>query len=97
MKMRTLTAAATLAIGLQQPANSQVIVDMALVTCKQYLTMEADQAEVLGAWMGGYFSASKDLNVVDLRYVDRNLKKLSSYCKSRKNETLMNAIQKTAR
>ncbi|RDJ27239.1 hypothetical protein DWF00_09625 [Bosea caraganae] len=78
-------------------AHSQVILDMTLVTCKQYRGMSANHAEVLGAWMGGYFHAANNITMLDLRYVDRNLKKITAYCKSHRNETLMSAVEKVAR
>jgi hypothetical protein len=45
----------------------------------------------------GYFSAKKNLDVVDLRYVNSNTKKVPSYCKKMPKETLMTAIQENAR
>jgi acid stress chaperone HdeB len=47
--------------------------------------------------MSGYFSASKDINMVDFRYIERNVKKITSYCKSHRSETLMTAVEKNAR
>ena len=52
---------------------------------------------VLCNWMSGYFSASKNLNVLDFGYVERNRKVVGSYCKKRPGETLMGAIQRNAR
>ncbi|MEZ0063124.1 hypothetical protein ACVII1_000589 [Bradyrhizobium elkanii] len=47
--------------------------------------------------MSGYFSASKNLTVVDFRYVERNGKVIGKYCKSHKADTVMNAMQKNWR
>lgn len=96
--MKTVSLAlASMLIFASGAAHSQVILDMTLVTCKQYRTMKADRAEVLGAWMGGYFNAANNINMLDLRYVDRNLKKISAYCKTHGSETLMSVIDKVAR
>ena len=48
--------------------------------------------------MSGYFSASKNNDVIDLRYLQRNAEKGIAYCKDKKHrsETLMSVIQKTA-
>src|SRR5271157_2892594 len=86
--------------GAAVPVNAQVMVDMSLITCKQYQEMrksEPDKALTIEAWMSGYFSASKNLSTIDLRYAKRNLDKVTAYCKSRKDETLMSAIQKNFR
>ena len=44
--------------------------------------------------MGGYFSATKNLSELDIRYVKRNAKVVGSYCKTHRSDTVMNAMQK---
>ena len=44
--------------------------------------------------MSGYFSATKNLNILDFRYVERNRRVVDNYCKSHKSETVMSAMQK---
>ena len=83
--------------GAAMPAKAQVMVDMSLVTCRQYLESDPDRQGILAAWMGGYFSATKNLSTVDLRYTERNIKVVTKYCKSHKKETLMKAVQKNFR
>jgi acid stress chaperone HdeB len=92
--------AALMMAGAAIPVNAQVMVDMSLITCKQYQEMaksEPDKAVVVASWMGGYFSASKNLSTIDLRYTKRNTDKVAAYCKSHRDETLMSAVQKNFR
>ncbi|UFX47019.1 HdeA family protein [Bradyrhizobium sp. 41S5] len=77
------------------PARAQVVLDMSLITCKQLLEADLDRQVLIGSWMGGYFSASKNLNMLDFRYVERNRKVVGNYCKSHKSETVMSAMQRT--
>ena len=82
------------------PAKAQVVVDMSLITCKQYqefIKTDPDKAATIASWMGGYFSASKNLTTIDLRYTKRNTEKVTKYCKSHRDETLMSSIQKNYR
>jgi len=81
------------------PAKAQVIVDMSLITCQQYFDSPPDQQKLIAWWMRGYFSAAKNLSVIDFRYVDYNTKVVTAYCKKKqnRNETLMSAIQQNAR
>ncbi len=99
--MRKLAVfAALMMAGAAIPVNAQVMVDLSLITCKQYQEMvksEPDKALIVQSWLGGYFSASKNLSTVDFRYANRNKDKAMAYCKSHRTETLMNAIQKTFR
>ncbi len=85
-----LTAAAT-------PARSQGILDLSLLTCKQLLNADADMQRLISSWMAGYFSASKNLSVVDFRYTELNTRVIGSYCKTHKSETVMNAMVKNWR
>ena len=79
------------------PARPQGILDLSLLTCKQLLNSDADMQRLISSWMAGYFSASKNLSVVDFRYTERNSKVIGSYCRTHKSETVMNAMVKNWR
>jgi acid stress chaperone HdeB len=46
--------------------------------------------------MSGYYSASKNLNMLQFDYLKRNTQKGIAYCKKHKDETLMSVISKVA-
>jgi acid stress chaperone HdeB len=77
--------------------QAQVVVDLSLITCKQLLESDQERQTLISSWMAGYFSASKNLNVVDFRYVKRNGNVIGKYCKTHKSDTVMNAMQKNWR
>ena len=79
------------------PSHAQVVIDLSLITCKQLLESDTERQMLISSWMGGYFSATKNLNEVDLRYVRRNAKVVGQYCKTHKSDTVMNAMQKNWR
>ena len=97
MDPKAIAIAALLAASSAVPARAQTIVDMSLISCDQFLKSPQERKDVLSAWMGGYFSAMKNLATIDARYVVRNSRKVASYCKNAKSETLMSAIQRTWR
>jgi acid stress chaperone HdeB len=86
-----------LACGQAMPAKAQVMLDLSLITCQQLLTSDAERQALIGSWMSGYFSASKNLDTLDFRYVDRNRRVVGNYCKTHKSETVMSAMQKNWR
>jgi acid stress chaperone HdeB len=94
-----LLASVLLATTLALPARAQTILDMSLITCQQYFDSSPEQQKLIAWWMRGYFSAAKNLSVIDFRYVDYNTKIVTAYCKKKQNryETLMSAIQQNAR
>jgi acid stress chaperone HdeB len=96
MKFILITLSILLTV-VATPARSQGILDLSLITCKQLLNADADMQRLISSWMAGYFSASKNLSVVDFRYTERNTKVVGSYCKTHKSETVMNAMVKNWR
>jgi acid stress chaperone HdeB len=97
IRLRRLFAAAALLIaGVYGPANGQVLLDVSSLKCKDYMEAPPDRQELIAAWMSGYFNASRNQPTVDLSRFATNKKLVEKYCKRRKNENLMNAIQKAA-
>ena len=79
------------------PVSGQVKIDMSLITCRQYLSSDAERQEMIAHWMSGYFRASRSQPVFDFQRFANNKKAVGNYCKKRRDETLMSAIQKSAR
>jgi hypothetical protein len=76
------------------PATSQVILDMSEITCKEFAGYDADTKTLVAAWVLGYFNASRNLNVVQERYINRNLEKLGEYCKHHPASGVLADIEK---
>jgi acid stress chaperone HdeB len=96
MKSTISAIAVAVALTVASPARAEVI-DLSLVTCKELLAADPDRQVLISSWMAGYFSASKNLNLVDFRYTERNRRVIGNYCKTHKTDTVMNAMQKNWR
>jgi acid stress chaperone HdeB len=81
----------------KQGAGGAVDIDATVITCKEFVSSDVDRQMLVQAWMSGFFSATKNLSTVDLRYVNRNTQKVLGYCKKMPKATLMTAIEKNAR
>jgi acid stress chaperone HdeB len=92
MKSKLILAAAMFALTV--PAKAQVVIDMNLITCGQFLGANEADKLLISSWMGGYFSSTKNLTTVDMRYVKRNHEVIGKYCAEHKSEKLMEAITK---
>lgn len=79
------------------PPTGQIKVDMSLITCKQYLSSDADRQEMIAYWMSGYFRASRSQPIFDFQRFANNKRAVGNYCKKHGGETVMSAIQKSAR
>ena len=58
-------SSAIFAVTLVGPARSQIILDMSLITCKQYVESDLERQELIAAWMSGYFNAARNMPTVD--------------------------------
>jgi len=97
MKRKIVAGCFALLLTSIAPASAQVVIDLSLITCKQLLESDTERQSLISSWMSGYFSATKNLNELDIRYVKRNAKVVGNYCKTHKSDTVMNAMQKNWR
>ena len=64
--LATVAACVSLLVVPAIPAKAQVVIDLSVVTCGQYMDKDRDTKDVLAAWMSGYFNAAKNQSMVDL-------------------------------
>ena len=92
----TAVAAVVAIAGGYGQARAQLILEMSMLKCKDYLDAPLDRQEWIAAWMSGYFNAERNIPMVDLKRFSTNKKKVEKYCRSNKKDNLMNAIRKVA-
>ena len=78
------------------PAHAQVQVDMNRITCKDFLSYDSENKNFVAYWMSGYYSASRNNDVLDFRRLQKNAQKIIAYCKKHKADPLPKAINKNA-
>lgn len=71
--------------------------NVAQVTCGEFLKSPSDDQALLASWLGGWFMSTKNLTNVDVRYVQRNSQKVGDYCKKMKKASLISAVEKNWR
>ena len=92
-----LAAALAVSVQMTTPAAAQVTIEMSEIACKDFAGFDPETQDFIGNWMRGYWMSSKNLTVIDSRYVKRNTEKIARYCKKLPKAKLMDAIQKNAR
>lgn len=92
--MQGLQAAAAAAKpGMDGPTS----LDTTAITCGDFLKSDPDIQALEASWLGGFFSSTKNITVIDPRYVSRNAKVVGGYCKKNKSVKLFDAVQKNWR
>jgi hypothetical protein len=86
-----------LLVGAALPSTShaQVTVDMARVTCAEYLALSAADSAVFSAWMSGWFNQKSGYVFVDLNAYARNVANVKSWCATNPTQTVMAGLQRS--
>jgi acid stress chaperone HdeB len=93
MKVRFLTAAALL-VGLMPVASKgQVAVDVAKITCKQFLLDTVAPTKSVTMWLSGYYHGKHGGTVVDFATLPREADKVEDYCRLHLDTPVMEAVE----
>jgi hypothetical protein len=94
MKIPSIMLAAVLLL-LATPATAQMTVDVAKITCRQYLFDRtfSPRAPMIANWLSGYFNGLKNNTVVDLGAMAKNKDKVEDYCRMNQDVTLIEAAK----
>jgi hypothetical protein len=95
MKTAPITLAALLALSAAR-AQAQMTVDVAKITCRQYLFDRtlSPRAPMIANWLSGYFNGLKNNTVVDLGGMASNKDKVEDFCRMNQDVTLIEAAKK---
>jgi hypothetical protein len=94
MRISSIKLAALL-LSLAGPAAAQMTVDVAKITCRQYLFDRtfSPRAPMIANWLSGYFNGQKNNTVVDLGVMAKNKDKVEDYCRMNQDVTLIEAAK----
>jgi HdeA/HdeB family len=92
MRLRLISTVLAICL-LPAAANAQVIIDMAALTCDQYLTMSPTMSRDFSAWVSGWFSNQHGRRVVDVLAHQKNIAILKSWCQTHPQVSVMTALQ----
>jgi hypothetical protein len=80
------------AIFVAANASAQVI-DVAKISCKQYLTGNVVRQDYLTLWLSGYYNGTRNDTVIGTGTVQQIADKVGTYCRSNLDAGLMDAVQ----
>jgi len=94
--MRKFVVGLTVA-GLTVPSvvTAQANVDMARITCAEYLAMSPADSAVFSAWMSGWFNQKKGYVWIDLNAYTRNVASVKAWCTTNPTQTVMAGLERS--
>jgi acid stress chaperone HdeB len=92
VKALRLALVALPAIFATANASAQVV-DVAKISCKQYLAGNVVRQDYLSLWLSGYLNGTRNDTVIETSTVQTVANKVSTYCRSNLDTGLMDAVQ----
>jgi HdeA/HdeB family len=95
MKACFISATALSILLSASEASAQMTVDVAKITCRQYLFDRtfSPRAPMIANWLSGYFNGQKNNTVVDLGAMAKNKDKVEDYCRLNQDVTVVEAAK----
>jgi acid stress chaperone HdeB len=93
MKMKVLIGALFLTALLPSPGHAQVSVDVAKITCRQFLLDTVAPTKSVTMWLSGYYHGKHGGTVVDFGAMEREADKVGDYCRTHLDITVMDAVE----
>jgi len=93
MKTRHIVAAMMLALGAF-PAQAQTSVDVAKISCRQFIFDDIALSKSIAVWLAGYYSGQQHNTVVDMGRMQQNIDKVQDFCRLNLETPVMDAAKK---
>jgi acid stress chaperone HdeB len=74
-------------------ARAQTTVDVAKITCEQFLLFKITDPNNIALWLSGYFNGKRGNTVIDVQALQDHLDKVKTYCRSNYNTPVMQAVE----
>jgi acid stress chaperone HdeB len=92
--MKKWAAALGIAFGLTAGSvQAQVTLDIAKITCGQFVTYKVTNPKYLAVWLSGYHHGRRGDTVIDTQQLVANVDKLESYCLKNPDALMMQAAE----
>ena len=88
-----MVAALVLALAPCSVAQSQVTIDVAKITCDQYILFKVTDPRNIAIWMSGYYHGKRDNTLVDTQLLTATADKIKSFCLQKPQATVMQAVE----
>ena len=72
---------------------AQVTIDVAKITCDQYILFKVTDPRNIAIWMSGYYHGKRDNTLVDTQLLAATADKVKSFCLQKPQATVMQAVE----
>jgi HdeA/HdeB family len=77
------------------PTQAQETIDVAKITCEQYIGNDVINPDKISIWLSGYYNAKLGNTTVEVQEFRTNVRKLEDYCLHHRQMRVMQAFEET--
>jgi hypothetical protein len=92
-KLTFVSAGLMLAVVAAPAARAQVTIDVAKITCEQFILYKVASPQNIAIWLSGYYSGKRGNTLVDTQDLKEKSDKVMDYCRANLNTPLMQAVE----
>jgi acid stress chaperone HdeB len=93
MKISHIVAGTLLALAASS-AQAQTTVDVAKISCRQFIFDDIALSKSIAVWLSGYYSGLQHNTVVDMGRMEQNIDKVQDFCRLNLEMPVMDAATK---
>jgi acid stress chaperone HdeB len=93
MKITNIAVGMLLALAAL-PARAQTTIDVAKISCRQFIFDDIALSKSIAVWLSGYYSGTQHNTLVDMSLMERNIDKVEDFCRLNLEMTVMDAAKK---
>jgi acid stress chaperone HdeB len=75
-------------------AQAQMSIDVAKITCEQYVLHQVTNPRNITVWLSGYYQAKRGDTVIEVQQFEENAKKVTDFCRANLKVPVMEAFEK---
>ena len=76
-------------------AQAQTTIDVAKITCKQFILRQVADTDNIAIWLSGYYHGKRNSTTIDVELLKDQAKRINNYCLYKdQGGTLMEAVEK---
>ena len=88
-----LALSLALVVSAGSAVKAQVTIDVAKISCDQFVLFKVADPNTIAVWLHGYYSGKEGNTVVDVETLKANVKKLRAYCLQNPDVALLQAVE----
>jgi acid stress chaperone HdeB len=93
MKTTIAVAGVIAALATVPAAHGQVTIDVAKITCDQYLLFKVTDPRNITLWLSGYYHGKRGITLVDQQALRDNEDKVKDYCRGHLDMPVMQVVE----